>query len=375
MISRLELKELASHTFDGAYFVSLFLNVDPKQVKPEEWLLHYKNLSRNAINAMPNGDKAKVIPDIDKLERYLTDRPDGLKRGLAVISSTAMNFWWVYHSALPFMSDLTIKSDPFIKPLAHQIDQYQRYLIAFVGGETVRLFIAGMGEAVEVTDIYHPAATSNALRDGGMGDMGEIRAQRRKEHSRQILFKDAFHVIEKLLVKEEIKRIILLGTDPARGHFKEILPELPLHKIVAEGHIDKNAGEKDVLERSLPLMRQVEFQFERKALAELFDKAGAIEGGSALGLRSVLDALQQGKVRKLFVMTHMAAQGMCCSQCKALSTVIEHDCPYCGGKMTAVPFIYDHAIQKALEQDARVDLLEDAPELSKNGGIGALLRY
>ncbi len=375
MISRIELKELASHTLDDAYFVSLFLNVDPKQVKQEEWLLHFKNLSKNAINAMPNGDKANIIPDIDKLEHYLTNRPEGLKRGLTIISSSAKNFWWIYNSALPFMSNLIIEREPFINPLVHQIDQYQRFLIAFVGGETVRLFIAGMGEIIEVTDIYHPAATSNTLRDGGAGDMGEIRAHRRKEHSRQILYKDSYHIIEKLLVREEIKRILLLGTDSARGNFKETLPDPLLHKIVAEGHIDKNADEKDILNKSLPLMKQVEFQFERKALAELFDKAGAIEGGSAVGLSAVLDAIQQGNVRKLYVMTHMAAKGMCCRRCKALSAVIEKDCPYCGGEMDIVPFIYDHAIQKALEQGVRVDLLEDAPDLVKAGGIGALLRY
>lgn len=375
MISRLELKELASHTHNDAYFVSLFLNVDPKQVKKEEWLLHFKNLSRNALNAMPNGDRAKISSDIDKLERFLTDRPDGLKRGLAVISSTAKDFWWVYHSALPFMSDLIIKQTPFIKPLAHQIDQYQRYMIAVLSGDTVRLYIAGMGEALEVTDIYHPTPSVNTDRDGGMGDMGEIRAKKRKEHSRQILFKDSIQVIEKLLVKEEIKRIILLGTDSTRGNFKETLPEPLLHKIVAESPIENNVTEKEVLERSLPLMKQAEYQFERKALAELFDKAGAIEGGSALGLAAALDALQQGNVRKLYVMTHMVDQGMNCRQCDALLPVVEGGCPYCGGTLDKIPFVYDHAIQKAIEQGVRVDLLEDAPELAKAGGIGALLRY
>jgi len=375
MISRIELKELASHQLDDAYFVSLFLNVDPKQVKPEEWLLHFKNLSRKATSTMQNGDKASVAPDIDRLEKYLTDHPDGLKRGLAIISSTSKNFWWVYNSALPFMSDLVIKRDPYIKPLAYQIDQYQHYLIAFVSGEYVRLFVAGMGELAEVTDFYHPTPNPNSLRDGGSGDMGEQRAQRRREHTRQILYKDSAQAIEKLLLKEEIKRIILLGTDKARGHFKENLSEALLHKIVAESQIDRNSTNKEILEKSLPIMKDVEYQFERKALGELFDKAGAIEGASALGLAAVLDALQQGNARKLYVMTHQVAEGMRCTKCKALSLIVEGDCPYCAGTMETVPFIYDHAIQRAIDQGVRVDLLEDAPDLAKVGGIGALLRY
>lgn len=375
MITRLELKELASHTLDDAHFVSLFLNVDPKQVKQDEWQLHFKNLARRALAAMPNGDRPKVAPDLDRLERYLADHPNGLKRGLAVVSCCAKDFWWVYHSALPFMADLVIKRDPYIKPLMQQLDQYQRYLVVVVGAEEARFFVAGMGTIQEVTDIYRPLDVSNATRDGGRGDMGALRAQRRKDNNQRILFKDAAAVMERLLTKEEIKRALLGGTDAARGHFKEVLPEPLRHKVVADFHIDRNAGHKEVLDLCLPMMKDVEFQFERKALAELFNRVGLAVGGSVLGLSDVLAALQQGNVRKIFVMTNLADGGMACDHCGALTPRRDRSCPYCGGKMLDAPFIFDLAIQKAIEQGARVDLLEDAPELVKAGGIAAMLRY
>jgi peptide subunit release factor 1 (eRF1) len=375
MISRLELKELASHNHDDTYFVSLFLNVDPKQVKKEEWQLHFKNLSKQALTTMPNGDLGKVLPDVERVERYISDHPTGMKRGLAVISSSMRNFWWVYHSALPFVPNLVIKRNPYLNPLVHQIDQYQRYLVAMVGSEDARLFIAGMGELIEVTDFYHPHSSSNALRDGSRGDMGEVRANHRREHTQHVHFKDIANTVEKLLAREEIKRVLLIGGDAARGHFKEALPEPLKARIVGESTVEHNARERDILERVLPLMKAAEYQFERKALAELFNRVGSSEGGSVLGMADVLTALQQGNVRKMYVMTHLTADGMRCKQCGALSKLHESDCSYCGGAMEKIPFIYDHAIQRAIDQGAHIDLLDDAPELAKWEGIGALHRY
>jgi len=374
MLSRLELKELASHTLDGAHFVTLYLNLDPKQVKHAELPLHFKNL----VRTLPTTDKAKVAPELNSIEKFLADHPTGLKRGLAVIACSERNFWWVYHSALPFKDDLVVKRDPFLKPLLLQLDQYSRYVVAVVGREEARLFIAGMGEMLEVTDFFRLANVDNpsrdGSRDGAWGGMGKIREQRKKEHTTRILNKDVAAAMEDLMKREEINRILLGGTDQSRGHFKEALPEALAHKVVAEFHVDKNAGIKEMLEIILPVMKDVEFNFERRALQELFEKSGK-EAGGVIGLNPVGNALQQGNIRKMFLISDQLEKGMVCGKCSALTPVIVGPCPYCGGEMETVTHMYDLAIQKALDQGVRVDLIEHSPDLKKAGGIGALLRY
>jgi len=370
MLTRLELKELASGTLDGANFVTLYLNLDPTQVKRDDLQLHFKNL----IRTISQPDKSLVARDIEKIERFLADHPEGLKRGLAIISSSARDFWWIYPSALPFHDELVVQSNPYLKPLLTQLDQYQRYLVAVVGGELARLFVAGMGEMFEVTDFYRPTSDGNPSRDGGWGGMGGVREQRRKENTQHILYKDVAHAMDELLKREEIKRVLLGGADHSRGHFKEVLPESLSRKIVGEFHVDRNASVKEMLEKVLPAMKDVEYQFERRALTELFDRQGKDTGG-VVGLPDVLDALQQGKIMKMYVSNDRTAGGMVCGSCAALTPVRDDPCPYCGAEMKSVKYMHDLAVRKALDQGVRVDMIEHSKELAQVGGIGALLRY
>ncbi len=375
MFTKQELKDLSSYVLEDACFVSLYLNVDPKDNPKDDWQLHFKNLSKDAIGDLSMGEACHAQDEIAYIDKYLSDRPEGLKRGLAVISSKAKDFWRVYHTAVPFRNEIFIDKDPYIKPLALMLDQYSRYLIVLVGRQDARLLIARMGEIEEVTAIQTPKLDVNRSRDGGTGDMGAERAQNKMEKARHLLLKDAISTMERVLNTEGIKRVLLGGSVKARGHFKGLLSDhLKKNRLVGEFSVDINARERDILELCLPVMKEVEYKFERVALDELFDQAGNSEG-SVLGLSDVLTALQQGNIKKLFVLADVITPGMVCTKCGALTPERERSCPYCEGEMDHVPHMLDLAIQKALHQKARVDILEVSPRLSEVGGIGALLRF
>lgn len=374
MISRQELKKLASHTLTDAYFVSLYLNVDPKNNPKDDWLLHFKNLSKTTPANLPAAERQQVNPDIERIEKYLYDRPSETKRGLALISCAARNFWWVYHSMVTFRNDMVIKREPYIKPLMQQIDLYQRYLIVVISGEQVRLFIAGMGMMEPVFYVTRPEVSFDRTRDGNTGDMGELRAQRKKETSERMMFKGAAAAIADIVQSEQIKRILLGGSEGARGRFKDVLPTQITVRVAGEFTVAGNAAEKEILARAIPEMRKVEEQFEKRALEELFHKI-SIGGGSVVGLPDVLTALQQGNIRKMYIISNATQPGMVCKRCGALTPPREHSCPYCDGEMQKAPYIFDHIIQKGIDQGVRIDMIENAPELVKAGCIGALLRY
>jgi len=377
MITRQELQDLAAHPPKAdrdAHYVSLYLNVDPKDNPKGDYLLHFKNLAKNAIAAHKHDLHEDVKADIMALEKFLADRPAGMKRGLAVISSRPLNIWRHWHTAQPFVNQLVIERDPFIKPLVTMLDQLQRYLVVVVAGAGARIFIAGSGEIHEVTSLARPLTTSNPTRDGRAGDMGRVRAEHQKEQAQRLLFKDLFLLLERLVRDEDIKRILIGGAENARGRFKDALPNGIKSKIVGEFAVDRDAGGMQILERCLPVMKDAERRFEQKALGELISKTGAREG-SVLGLSDVLTALQQGNIRKLYVLSNVAAPGMVCDRCQALTPPRDRPCPYCGGPLTVVNQMHDLVIQRALDQGVRIDMLEDSPDLAKAGGIGALLRY
>ncbi|MFH0766302.1 MAG: hypothetical protein V2A61_07765 [Calditrichota bacterium] len=372
MITRQELKELASIASRDSLFASLYLNVDPKENPKNDWQLHFKNLARSAVVKLPADLRPHAQKDVDYIEAYLNDRPDGLRRGLAVFSNVDSGYWRVFNTMVAFPNQLVITRDPFIKPLVAMIDIYQRYLVLVVGVTKARLLITSLGEIEEFTSIYKPLESGEAARDGSVYGFGDLRAQRSREKIERIVHKDALAATERLLVEEGIKRILLGGTDGGRGRFKEAMPALTRERVVGEFAVDRNAGDHEILEQLIPVMKEVEYKFERKAINELFDNAN---NRSVFGLSDVLTALQQGNVHKIFVLNNFTLPGMSCRRCGALTPERDRPCPYCGEVMERVPYMLDTAIQKAIEQGARVDMLEHAPRLHEIGGIAALLRY
>lgn len=372
MITRHELKELASFKVEDVNFVNLFLNVDPTENPKDEWLVHFKNMARDTINNLKPHQKKEVQKDIELIEKYLSDRPEGMKRGIAIISCREKGFWRTYNTAIPFLNKMIVDSDPFIKPLAAMIDLYQRYLVVVVDNTRAKVLITSVGEIEEVNDISSDIDNSNAGKDGSKSDFGSHRAaDKQRDKVQRNVYKGTLKVIEVVQAEEGIKRILLGGTDRARANFKEAL-SLPLReKIVGEFVVEAKSNNSDILERLMPVMKDVEYKFERKALDSLFDQ----NKSTALGLSDVLTALQQGNVHKMYVLSHVTTPGSSCTQCGALTPERDRPCPYCGSAMRHISYMLDHAIQRAIDQGARVDMLDDAPRLEKVGGIGAVLRY
>jgi len=243
-----------------------------------------------------------------------------------------------------------------------------------VRGTRARILLAEMGQIEETSIVINVRPETDPARDGSTGDMGEARLQRQKKEAQKKLYKELRSVIEKMQREEGIKRILLGGTESGRGRFKDSLSDALKEHIVGEFAVEYNASPSEILKICMPIMNGVEYRFERKALDELFNQGGGGDG-SVLGLSDVLDALQQGNVRKLYVMSNMTTPGMVCRNCGALTMVRDKPCPYCGGEMRMINYMLDLAIQKAIDQGARIDMLEEAPRLVEAGGIGALLRY
>ncbi len=371
MITRTELKELASGTIDDNFYVSLYLNVDPPENRNKEWLLHFKNLTKDAISKFDQKQNLLFQDDIDQIENYLNDQPQGMKSGLAIISSSKNNYWNVYHSALTFPNLMVVDHIPYLKPLAVLVDNYSRYLVVVVGKTRARILLTSTGEIKEVTSIVKMPPDADSGRDGSTGDMGKLRAGRQRQQSYRLLHKDALNGLERIIAEENIKRVLIGGPDRGRAGFKAILPNHFREKIVGEFTIDRQAGNQDILDKIQPQMREIESEFERKAVDDLFNQTNR----QVLGLSDVLTALQQGNVHKMYVISNATTTGMVCEQCKALTPDRDRPCPYCSSEMRPINHMLDLAIQSAYDQGSRVDMIDEEPRLEKAGGIGALLRY
>jgi len=140
MIDETELRSLAQFQAKTP-ILSVYLDVDPTRHTSDEYLLLLRNILRQA--------EGQAAPeDIRAVQRYFEHEYDWSGRGVAVFSGAAADFWRVYILPLPVASGVTVARRPYISPLAALLDTYERYAVAMVNREGVRVLLFHLGEPV-----------------------------------------------------------------------------------------------------------------------------------------------------------------------------------------------------------------------------------
>jgi peptide subunit release factor 1 (eRF1) len=83
-------------------------------------------------------------------------------------------------------------------------------------------------------------------------------------------------------------------------------------------------------------------------------------------------------VHKLVLAEGTPLQGGQCTQCERLTVSGEGACPTCGAPLRLIPDLAEQAVDRALAQDAGVEVVHgEAAERLRTacGGLGALLRF
>lgn len=156
MLTHSELKELSTISGDGNFFISLYLNVNPLTNPKGDYVIHFKNMLKEAAEKIDKDTEKKVKEDFDKIESYLKGNRREFKKGIALISSSALGVWKTYYLSLPLKNELIIDKTPYIKPLLFLLNNYQRCVVLLVDKELARIFIIHLGEIEEYTELFTP---------------------------------------------------------------------------------------------------------------------------------------------------------------------------------------------------------------------------
>ncbi|MCL0046670.1 hypothetical protein M1M98_00135 [Thermodesulfovibrionales bacterium] len=100
-----ELKEIVSMEGKEGYFVSLYLNVDPLLNKKGDYIVHLKNMVKNAVDRVDKDVHKKVKDDIERIENYALANKRLFKKGLVLLSSKANLFWKEYNFGVPIATN------------------------------------------------------------------------------------------------------------------------------------------------------------------------------------------------------------------------------------------------------------------------------
>ncbi len=373
MLNREELKGIAKMSKGDSYFVSLYLNTNPMTNIKNNYVIHVKNMFKRTTEQLDKTVTKRIQGDLDKIDAYVLANKRIFKKGLAILSSQEKDFWRVFHLALPIKNEIIVDNTPYIKPLLEILDNYQRYAILLVGKDSARLFIIHLGEIEEYTEI-HTDDVPGRHKKGGWFSLSEKSYKRHIDYHVELHLKDVIKQMEMLLSREYVGRLLLGGSEEAVTKVKGMLSQTLLDKVIGTFQSEMFAKSKEILKKAEPILHAFERKRDEEMIDDLLTRAMKNEN-AVIGIEDVLNALQEGRMMKLLFLKDFKKSGLTCKNCGFLTVQQISHCPYCKGKTKKVNYIVDLLSQKAVEQGALIEILDENKKLKDAGKIGAFLRF
>ena len=170
-----------------------------------------------------------------------------------------------------------------------------------------------------------------------------------------------------------IRRLFLGGTSENVAQFRDMLPKQLQSCLAGSFPMDIDAGEPEVRQRALNLLREVNAEREAKLVDKLFT-LDAQGGNAVLGLDRTLQAISEKRVDTLIISDGYRVPGYLDQSSGflvanlALSPLAEAD-------LDEVADVIESAVAQTVALGGHVEVIADNPYLEDAGRIGAILRY
>jgi peptide subunit release factor 1 (eRF1) len=353
--------------------VSLYLNLAPDQHGRDNYDAFVRKAFADHLKAYKpsSAEHASLERDQERVNAYLADELNRASSGLAIFSSSgAGEFFEAIQLDAPLEDHwFFVGSVPHIYPLAKIIDQYPRYASVLLDTHQARIFVFGLG-AVE----RRQEVVGEKTRRTAMGGWSQARYQRRSDNVHLLHVKEVVETLDRIVRADNIQHIIVAGDDVVIPLLKEQLPKHLQEKLVDVLSLQRNAGEDDIVQATLDVLRRKDAETDTERVQELIG-AWQSSGLGVVGPEATLKALQLGQVDELLITSTAeelkptklpddAAPGHIKAATSVTSAVDE-------SKLK----LADELVTRAQQTGARVRFIEDPELLRTLGGVGALLRF
>jgi peptide chain release factor subunit 1 len=372
------LRKLADWSTGGFPVVSLYLDVDGKRFpKRADFLARAEHLVHRAFEiarAMDDREHARSVhQDAKRMLDFVDgefDRKGGV-RGLALFGCSGMGLWEevVVPGRVP--ERVVVGARPYLLPLEALLEGFETVCLALVDREKARLFVSALDRIEEVSEVLDEVP--------GWHDQGGWAQARFQRHIREHVQRHLKHVAEvllRLLQRGRYEHLVLAGPDEVVAELERELHDYVRRTIVARTSLPVTASQADVLERVRELEEDLERRREEESVGRLASEIEGHTGRAVAGMDGTLAALEEGRVDTLLVAADLEVAGVRCTSCGHLG-LRGRSCAACGAPTEETPDLVEEAVESALRQGSRVEVLPQdlAAELGRFGGVGALLRF
>lgn len=374
-VTESQVRELVDFGGDSHRVTTLYMDISGRtHPRKSDYVAKAQRLLRSGKRRFASTQPAKksimeVGADISRIESFVegTFRRKSAQ-GLAVFACASADLF--QHFALPRAPKdrVVIDHSPFVRPLTALLSEYRRYGIVLVGRKSARLFIFYMGalveEAIAVDDDVHGRHEQGGWSQARFSRHIEAEVARHLKHSAA--------EAEAAFARAGVERIVVAGAKDLTTELAKAFSKKNQARIVASPILKQTLTADEVAKA----VAQIESRVEAAEDGELVEavRAGMSKGKSVAGLAGTLAALSAGRVHVLLVSRGYAGEGWRCARCKSLAA-IGPECPTCMGNMVRVSDIVEEAIEEAVSQHIRIELVTGNSDLDVFGRIAAMLRF
>lgn len=373
MLNREQIIGMTKIKGNSNYFVSCYLDVDPVVNVRGDYLIHIKNMLRDAAENQEKEVRKKVRPDMEKIDAYIFSRKRSFRKGLALFSSAEADFWQEVNLSVNLKNEIYVEKTPFMKPLMDVMDRYPRYAVMLLGKESARLFVVHMGEVEE----YRKIATDNVPgrhKKGGWFSLEQKSYERHTDYHVGLHLKDVIKQLESLVAAGDITRIVTGGPEEVVSRARTLFAKPLAEKVIGFFAETMSARINDILSKAQAVIDAHEEKDKADAVGQLLTMTMKKEP-AVLGIDDVLSSLREGRVMRMLYLRDYKTSGFACTSCGFITVQQISACPYCKETVRKTDHLVDLAAQKAVEQGAAVEVVAASKDLARSGNIGAFLRY
>ncbi|MEA2007636.1 MAG: hypothetical protein U9O54_00800 [Chloroflexota bacterium] len=367
MLTKNNLQELLDHQAQSP-ILSVYLNTNPTGGTIEDYKLKLRSMLKNI-------DAPK---DIETIKTYLDHEYDWRGwRSIAVFSNADEDFFQAYPLAVDVRSRARLNHHPYVKPLAALFDAYSGYGVVLIDKQQARFFSFHLGElqaearfsGEDVQRQKHGGGSQVTGRSRGVEGIAET-----PDGVAQRNMQEAANGASKFLKANNVRRVLLGGTNENISAFQEMLPKSWQSLIVGTFAMSMNAAYGEVQEKALEIGTETEKHREEKLVQTIITEAAKGRNG-LVRFGEILSAIKEGRVQTLAIQDGYQKEGYRCQGCGYLTVQELDKCPFCSGDFEHIADAAELAVRNVLQAGGNVKVLEDENLLIEHGGIGALLRY
>jgi peptide chain release factor subunit 1 len=374
-ITRDQLRRLADVRPDRGRVLSVFLNLDPAQfATPAARSTAITSVLTEATHrveeakGLEHDEREALKTDVERVRGALQagDIAQNGARAVAVYACSPADLLEVVRLRRPVESGVVLDRTPHVEPLVADAGA-ERWCVVLANRRNARLFV-GDGGGLEETDRVEDDVHSQH----DQGGWSQARYQRGVEKEKDDHLVHVADVAFDAYKRRGFDRLLIGAPDELVNELKGKLHPYLRERIVARLHLDvENTSLEDVKAAAGEAIEDWARRCERASLDRLTEGVGR-GGRGAAGLAAVLQALNEQRVEILLVADGYRSPG---GRDTDTGMLFAGDHGPEGQELERCEDIVEPAIEKAIEQSAKVIKVRHHDDLGPLGGIGAVLRY